>query len=208
MTPQSLAARRRRNDSEYTEMSLFETMQHRRGRVLFVSQTNACRGQMAEAFARALGDDVILAFSAGIWPADSSSEAARTAMAEGATPLFADQAPKGLANFDLSSFDVIVNLSGSKLPAHNALLLEPFVPAPLANDLDSHRDVRDRVERFVRFLVEHFRRAREWSMGVDHVNVDPAATPAPMSTEAARQTMRHPPPEAAPQPDVSMHAAF
>jgi protein-tyrosine-phosphatase len=182
-------------------MSLFETMQHRRGRVLFVSRTNACRGQMAEALARTLGDDVMLAFSAGIWPADSVASAARVVMAEKAVPWFADQAPKRLADFDLSGFDVIVNLSGCRLPAlppPGALILEPFVPAPLTHDLDSHRDVRDRVERFVRFLVEHFRRAREWSMGVEHV---PRSKPA-------RQTTPSPPPAAAPQPDVSMHAAF
>ena len=72
-------------------MSLFEAMQHRRGRVLFVSRTNACRGQMAEAFARAVGDNVMLAFSAGVWPEEAVSDAARVVMAEGATPLFTDQ---------------------------------------------------------------------------------------------------------------------
>jgi arsenate reductase len=181
-------------------MSLFETMQHRRGRVLFVSPTNACRGQMAEAFARALGEDVMLAFSAGMWPADAVSSAARVVMAEGSTPLFADQAPKRLADFDLSGFDVIVNLSACKLTLDPGLLLktcvlEPCVPAPVAGDLVTHRDVRDRVEKFVRFLAEHLRRAREWSAGVA------------VTSGAARQTMPSPPPATTPQRDASMHAA-
>ena len=188
-------------------MSLFEIMQHRRARVLFVSQTNACRGQMAEAFARALGDDVLLAFSAGIWPADSISDAARVVMAETAAALWIDQKPKPLTDFDLSNFDVIVNLSGCRLAAHTtpppgafATILEPFVPTPVAKDLDSHRDVRDRMEKFVRFLVEHFRSAREWSAGV---TVEPAATPKP-----ERQTMSAQPPAAAPQPEAARNAAF
>jgi len=155
---------------------------------------------MAEAFARALGEDVMLAFSAGIWPAESISSAARAVMAEGATPLFPDQAPKRLADFDLSGFDVIVNLSACKFTLDPGLLLktcvlEPCVPAPVAGDLDTHRDVRDRVEKFVRFLAEHFRRAREWSVGVA------------VTSGAAHQTMPSPPPAAAPPPDLSMHAA-
>jgi arsenate reductase len=178
-------------------MSLFETMQHRRGRVLFVSPTNACRGQMAEAFARTLGEDVMVAFSAGVWPANSVSSAASVVMAEGATPLFADQTPKRLTDFDLSSFDVIVNLSACKLTLDpRLLLLEPCVPAPIAGDLDTHRDVRDRVEKFVRFLAEHFRRAREWRAGVA------------VTSEDGRQTMPSPPPATAPRPDASMQAAF
>jgi len=185
-------------------MSLFEAMQHRRGRVLFVSRTNACRGQMAEAFARTLGDDVMLAFSAGGWPAEAVSDAARLVMAEGATPLFTDQMPKRLAEFDLSGFDAIVNLSGCRLAAYTtappgALILEPFVPAPLAHDLDSHRDVRVRVEKFVRCLAEHFRRARDWSA---------ATTSRAGGQTLSQQTRPDPLPAAAPQPDVSREAAF
>ena len=38
-------------------------------RVLFVCIGNACRSQMAEAFARAYGSDVLVASSAGLFPA-------------------------------------------------------------------------------------------------------------------------------------------
>src|SRR5580700_4200416 len=135
-------------------MSLFETAQHRRGRVLFVSQNNSCRSQMAECFARTLGEDSLLVFSAGINPGTSISLAAQTAMAEKDVPLFLDQKPKRLGDFDLTAFDIIVNLSGAVLPASPALVLEPPVPSPLEGDLDSHRAVRDRMEIFVRFLID------------------------------------------------------
>ncbi len=176
-------------------MSLFETLQYRRGRVLFVSETNACRDQMAEAFARMLGEDSLLAFSAGTRPAIGISAAARAVMAETGTPLYADQKPTPLANLDLSWFDVVVNLGAFNLPATTALVLEPLVPSPLADDLESHRAVRDRMETFVRFLIGHFRRAKEWSPP------DTIATSGP-------QNLPGPPPAAAPPPDASTQPAF
>src|SRR5580704_9964320 len=118
---------------------LFETLQYRRGRVLFVSQSNACRSQMAEAFARALGEDAMLAFSAGICPASEIPAAARMVMDEKAVPLFTDQKPKTLADFDVGGFDVVVGLGAVRFPAgvalQTALVLEPLVPSPIRNDL-------------------------------------------------------------------------
>jgi protein-tyrosine-phosphatase len=152
-------------------MSLFETLQHRRARVLFVSNSNLCRTQMAEAFARALGEDSMLAFSAAAAPAApvapaTIGAAVRTVMQERGTPLFCDQRPHPLSALDLARFDVLVNLGMSPLPAAPAMLLEPLIPSPLPGDLDSHRAVRDRIEELVRFLAEHFRRAREWAPSV------------------------------------------
>jgi arsenate reductase (thioredoxin) len=179
-------------------MSLFETLQHRRGRVLFVSESNSCRDQMAEAFARHLGDDSLLAFSAGTRPDATVSRAACAVMAEKAVGLFRDQRPKPLAGFDLAGFDVIVNLGAMSIPANSALVLEPLIPSPMAEDLESHRAVRDRMETFVRFLIEHFRRAKEWTPDLQR---DSISTGAP-------QTKPAPPPAAIPPPDASTQAAF
>ena len=154
-------------------MSLFETLQHRRARVLFLSHRNACRTQMAEAFTRALGDDAILAFSAGIAPHARISDAVRAAMLERALPLPPDQHPRSVSTLDLSAFDAIVDFSGRAPKTGGSVLIEPLIPSPLDNDLESHRAVRDRIETFVRFLVEHFRRAKEWS---PHINPDAPRT--------------------------------
>lgn len=192
-------------------MSLFETLQHRRGRVLFVSEANDCQDQMAEAFARALGEDSLLAFSAGIHPAETIREATRAVMAEASAPLSGDQKPKPLAGFDLSGFDVIVNLSARSIPARPALLsatiLEPLVPSPVEGDVESHRAVRDRMETFVRFLIEHFRRAKEWTPETrppEHT----LALRREASATSAPQTMPVPPPAEARPPDGSTLAAF
>lgn len=167
-------------------MSLFEALQHRRGRVLFVSDTNSCRDQMAEAFARAWGDDSLLVFSAGIHPDADISAATRLVMAEKGTPLYLDQRPRPLAGLDLAWFDVVVNLSSGSLPAAPALVLEPLVPSPLRNDLESHRAVRDRMETFVRFLIEHFRRAKEWSPELARDSIAGVSAAAPPSSTASQ----------------------
>ncbi len=179
-------------------MSLFETLQHRRGRVLFVSQSNSCRDQMAEAFARALGEDYLVAFSAGTSPAGAVSPAARAVMAERSFPLFLDQKPRPLGDLDLDFFDVIVNLSETELPPNHAMVLQPSVPSPLANDLDSHRLVRDRIESFVRFLIEHFRRAKQ---GTPETAGGSIATLGSQTTSAQ-------PPATRPPLDASTHSAF
>lgn len=178
-------------------MSLFETLRHRRGRVLFVSRTNSCRDQIAEAFARALGSETLVAFSAGMEPAECIPATARRAMGEGPVAFAPDQRPKLLTEFDLSGFDVIVNFSGVKLPPNQAVVLEPFVPSAVAGDLESHRDVRGRIEALVRFLIEHFRRAKEWT---------PELRP-PITAPATRTTPSRPP-AAPPQPEIASREAF
>ncbi len=217
-------------------MSLFENLQHRRGRVLFLSGTNFCRGQMAEAFARALGADSIVAFSAGLHAAAAVSAAARTVMAEKGVPMFPDQHPRPVTDFDPDSFDAIVNWSGARhpIPAHSALVLEPLVPAPLADDLESHRAVRDRIETIVVFLAEHFRRAKEWTPDAQGElrrdtpkelagTTEPGAagpgsspsrlegSPGPVparSPKSAAQTIPVPPPATPQPPDAPLQTAF
>ncbi len=103
-------------------MKLFEVLQQRRGRVLFVCLGNSSRSQMAAAFAHAYGNDVIEAASTGVPPLDPEP------------------------------FDLIVNLSEYDLPLTGTMVLKLSLPE------DIHGEVRDRIEAFVRFLVDHFRR--------------------------------------------------
>lgn len=145
-------------------MNLFETLQQRRGRVLFVCETNSTISQMAEAFARSWGEDVMLAFSGGLAPCSIPPET-KAVMAETRSPLTQDQIPKNLLSLDISRFDVIVNFGGCVLPPHPALVINSEIPAPQPRDLQSFREVRDRVEASVKFLVDHFRRAKEWRAG-------------------------------------------
>ena len=63
-------------------------------RVLFVCIGNACRSQMAEAFARAYGSDVLSAHSAGLAPAGAVPPLTRQVLNERNIPV-EGQYPKG-----------------------------------------------------------------------------------------------------------------
>jgi arsenate reductase (thioredoxin) len=128
----------------------------------FVSYGNSCRSQMAEAFARARGTDVMLAFSGGVSISSGISSKTRAVMEEKAVPLAPDQEPKYLLGLKISSFDVIVNFSGCALPENQAFLLDVPLPSPVESEMVSYQNLRDRIESLTQFLVEHFRRAKEW----------------------------------------------
>jgi len=69
--------------------------------------------------------------------------------------------PRPLADVDLDSFDLIVNLSGRSLPPSAARILPAPLPDPAHGDVNLHRQVRDAVERVVRTLVVKLNSARE-----------------------------------------------
>ncbi len=129
-------------------------------RVLFVCIGNACRSQMAEAFARAYGADVMVAKSAGLYPADMIPSTTVQLMLEKNISLNGC-VPKG---FDQTgtNFDLIVNMSG--LPLGVALpvpVREWKVDDPIRLPEEQHRAVRDRIESLVQNLILEFRRKRD-----------------------------------------------
>jgi Low molecular weight phosphotyrosine protein phosphatase len=196
LAPRFLAAIRRKPDAGTVANSLFEILQQRRGRVLFVSEKNASRSQMAEAFARSLGGDVLEAASGGGSPAACIPQQTCAVMQEKGVPIGPYQSPKNFDSFTLADFDVIVNLGGCKLPETEVTVLDLPLPTPF-DDLSSHREARERVETFVNFLVDHFRRAKEWSSGVEQ-----ASSPKIDASQTSPA-----PPAATPQPDAAMIAA-
>jgi protein-tyrosine-phosphatase len=141
-------------------MSLFETTRRRRVRVLFVCYANACRSRMAEAFANAYAPNLVEAASAGLAPAEHVSRRTVAVMAE--KNIYLDErAPRPLADLDLDSFDLIVNLSGRSLPPTATRVLPVPLPDPARGDVNLHRQVRDSVERVVRTLLVKLHSARE-----------------------------------------------
>jgi arsenate reductase (thioredoxin) len=141
-------------------MSLFEATRRRRVRILFVCFANACRSRMAEAFANAYAPNLVEAASAGLQPAGHVSRRTVAVMEEKNIAVDG-HAPRPLADYDLDSFDLIVNLSGRSLPPSTARVLPVPLPDPARGDLNVHRQVRDSVERVVRTLVIKLQSARE-----------------------------------------------
>ena len=127
-------------------------------RVLFVCIGNACRSQMAEAFARAYGSDILIAKSAGLAPAGALPPLTRQTLSE--KQISTDgQFPKNLESFVGQPFDVVVNLSGQSLPAAfgAARLIEWSVRDPIGENQSVYRAVAGQIESLVMRLILELR---------------------------------------------------
>ena len=127
-------------------------------RVLFVCIGNACRSQMAEAFARTYGSDVMVAASAGLSPAMGVAPDTMKAMDDKGIDL-RDQFPKGLRHLGRSQFDLVINMSGMELPPlAGAQIRDWDVPDPVYLKFAEHCEVRDLIEHMVMTLVLELRK--------------------------------------------------
>ena len=149
----------------------------KRKRVLFLCIGNACRSQMAEAFARTYGADVLIAASAGLAPAIRIATDTLKAMAEKNIDL-RDQFPKSLRHLGRSEFDLVVNLSGSSVPedlASRTKVLEWEVDDPVFMKYDQHCEIRDEIEKLVMSLILDLRQqaapSRLRGQGSGHLDV-------------------------------------
>lgn len=130
-------------------------------RVLFVCIGNSCRSQMAEAFARQYGDDVLIAASAGLAPAFTVAPDTMRAMAEKNMDL-RDHFPKGIRQLGRSQFDIVVNLSGVDVPDDlGTRMIEWDVADPVDMEYEEHCEVRDVIERLVMNLIMELRRQNQ-----------------------------------------------
>lgn len=134
--------------------------QERPARVLFVCVGNACRSQMAEAFARTYGSDVMEAASAGLSPAIAVPPDTIRAMDEKNIDI-RGQFPKSLIHLSSQKFDLIVNMSGRALPNFSTPVRVWKVPDPIFLDYEKLCEVRNQVESLVMGLILEFRRARK-----------------------------------------------
>ncbi|HTS60795.1 MAG TPA: arsenate reductase ArsC [Candidatus Acidoferrales bacterium] len=127
-------------------------------KVLFVCIGNACRSQMAEAFAAAYGSDVIVAASAGLAPAGRVHSLTVRAMAEKNIDI-ADHYPKALRHLARAEFDLVINMSGSFLPEQPAgRVVDWEVADPVFMEYEDHCAIRDQIERRVMELILELRR--------------------------------------------------
>ncbi|HTX37972.1 MAG TPA: hypothetical protein VME43_23240 [Bryobacteraceae bacterium] len=122
-------------------------------RVLFVCLGNSCRSQMAEAFARLYGSDVMVPASAGLSPAmNIAPDTIRAMDAKGID--LRDQFPKSLRHLGRSQFDLVINLSGMELPPiPGAKCREWDIPDPIFLKYPEHCEVRDAIEHMVMTLI-------------------------------------------------------
>ena len=120
-------------------------------KVLFVCVGNACRSQMAEGFARALGLD---AESAGTTPASAVNGTAIAVMAEKGIDL-SGHVPKALDWDRLASFDRTITMGCGVAEACPSLRTDEDwgLDDPVGRPIQVFRAVRDEVEARVRALA-------------------------------------------------------
>jgi arsenate reductase len=115
---------------------------------------------MAEGFARAYGGDILVAQSAGLSPAPIVQPETKRVMAERNVRID-EQFPKGLEILAREQFDVIVNMSGQKLPlapgAPGARVREWLVTDPIGQSDVIYKTVAGQIEGLVMRLILEMR---------------------------------------------------
>jgi len=118
---------------------------------------------MAEGFARRYGPDVIEAASAGLEPASIVQPLTKKVM-EAKNIKLDDHFPKDLEHVALSGFDLIVNISGKKLPTRMPIEVREWkVEDPMTKSEEYYVAARDQIENLVMQLILDLRRAAKKS---------------------------------------------
>ena len=98
---------------------------------------------MAEGFARRYGSDIMHVASAGLAPAPIVQPLTKKVM-EAKNINIDDQFPKDLHDLELDGFDLIVNMSGNKLPSYLQIQVEDWqVEDPIGKSEETYVEVRD-----------------------------------------------------------------
>ncbi|HEY4365413.1 MAG TPA: hypothetical protein VGN17_30915 [Bryobacteraceae bacterium] len=127
--------------------------------MLFVCIGNSCRSQMAEAFARAYGADVMAVESAGLSPATIIQPLTIQMLAE--RNLNVDgQFPKNLEVVLRQPYDLVVNISGHPLPLPGLRVVTWAVADPIGQKESVYRTVVSQIESLVMSLIMQLRSGR------------------------------------------------
>jgi arsenate reductase (thioredoxin) len=116
---------------------------------------------MAEGFARTYGSDVMQAASAGLSPAPIVQPLTKKVMLDKNINID-EQFPKSLDDVDVPAFDLIINMSGMKLPARMPIEIREWkVEDPIGRTEEVYVTVRDQLEMAVMRLILELRRAQK-----------------------------------------------
>jgi arsenate reductase len=130
-------------------------------KILFVCIGNACRSQMAEAWARHLGNDEVEVASAGTFPLGEITPETFTVMSEKGISLDG-QWSKGLREVAPAEMDVVVCMGRGvlcPLPEDFPGRLKDWkIPDPYGRGLEAFRKARDLIEQEVRALLNELKR--------------------------------------------------
>ena len=121
-------------------------------RVLFLCIGNSCRSQMAEAFAKKYGADVMMARSAGLSPATVIAPLTKQTLAERSMSLDG-HFPKLLDMTNRDNNELVVNISGDHVHLRGARVIDWDVRDPIGESEQVFRTVADQLEGLVMRLI-------------------------------------------------------
>jgi arsenate reductase (thioredoxin) len=125
--------------------------------VLFVCIGNSCRSPMAEGFARRYGSDVMEIYSAGLAPAPIIQSLTKKVM-EAKNVNIDDLWPKDLVIIPTRNLDLLINMSGVKLPARGRMQVREWeIEDPIGKSEEVYIRVRDEIEASVMKLIAELR---------------------------------------------------
>lgn len=128
-----------------------------RRKILFVCIGNAIRSQMAEAFAKHLGPDIIDPLSAGLYPAGHIPPFTTEVMKEKGIALDG-QYSKSLYEVPLNDVHRIINMSGEPLLGPlQRLAIDWPVDDPIGRPIAAYRKARDTIEQRMVDLIHSLR---------------------------------------------------
>ena len=113
---------------------------------------------MAEGFARRYGSDVIEPLSAGFAPAAVVQPLTKKVMEEKNIKVD-DQYPKSLDSIEVPKLDLIINMSGVKLPKRLSIPVREWkVEDPMGKSEETYVVLRDQIEMSVMGLILELRK--------------------------------------------------
>ena len=127
-------------------------------RVAFVCIHNSCRSQMAEAWAKSLGGDILDAYSAGTEDYPEVKPLAVKVMAEVGISM-KEQHPKRLEDIP-ESLDILITMGcGVACPHVPSTHREDWgIDDPSGGPIDAYRKTRDIIKQKVETLIERIKR--------------------------------------------------
>ena len=126
-------------------------------RVMFVCKKNSCRSQMAEGFARHLGEGKISVTSSGLEASEVNSTAVEVMSEIGID--ISSQTSKALSDFQPQDYDIVISLCGCGVNLPEAWVLrEVFqdwqLDDPADQPIETFHRVRDEIKERVKALIE------------------------------------------------------
>jgi len=128
--------------------------------IMFVCKQNSCRSQMAEGFARTLGEGKVAVTSSGL-QASKVNPTAVEVMSEVGIDI-SEQTSKPLSDFKAEDYNAVISLCGCgvNLP-ESWVLREVFqdwqLDDPAGESIETFRRVRDEIKQRVVQLIDAFK---------------------------------------------------